>query len=150
MRISEIDKNYTKKEAIADDAYIVVDSESKGTGKMKVSELSNGVGSSGGTESESFVINVTMDSDGSLTSDKTYEEISATFNGGQTDIKCLLKGCVFHLMMVADHQTPWTFQNVSVGSISSSDYSVIDARLTISSTNEIDFSTIMKKLVLES
>lgn len=104
----------------------------------------------GGSENESFVINVTMDSDGSLTSDKTYEEISATFNGGQTDIKCLLKGRVFNLMMVADHQTPWTFQNVSVDSISSSDYGVIDARLTISSTNEIGFSTIMKKLVLES
>lgn len=39
MRISEIDKEYTKTEAIADNTYIAVDSEAKGTGKMKVSEL---------------------------------------------------------------------------------------------------------------
>lgn len=43
MRISEIDKEYTKTEAIADDAYIAVDSEAKGTGKMKVSELGDTV-----------------------------------------------------------------------------------------------------------
>lgn len=110
----------------------------------------NAGGSSGGAESESFVINVNMASDGSLTSDKTYEEISAAFNGGQTGIKCLLNGNVFNLMMVADHQTPWTFQNVSVGSISSSDYGVIDGRLTISNTNEVNLSTEVKKLVLES
>ncbi|MEE0937740.1 MAG: hypothetical protein UIG52_06885 [Bacteroidales bacterium] len=43
MRISGIDKEYTKTEAIADDAYIAVDSEAKGTGKMKVSELGDTV-----------------------------------------------------------------------------------------------------------
>lgn len=43
MRISGIDKEYSKTEAIADDAYIAVDSESEGTGKMKVSELGDTV-----------------------------------------------------------------------------------------------------------
>lgn len=43
MRISAINKDYTKEEAIANDAYIAVDSEAKGTGKMKVSELGDTV-----------------------------------------------------------------------------------------------------------
>lgn len=43
MLISEIDNEYTKTEAIANDAYVAVDSESKGTGKMKVSELGDTV-----------------------------------------------------------------------------------------------------------
>lgn len=43
MIISNIDKDYTKTEAVAADAYIVVDSASKGTGKMEVSELSDTV-----------------------------------------------------------------------------------------------------------
>lgn len=43
MRISDIDQEFSKEEAIANDAYIAVDSEAKGTGKMKVSELGDTV-----------------------------------------------------------------------------------------------------------
>lgn len=43
MRISEIDKKYTKSDAISAKAYVAVDSDSEGTGKMKVSELGDTV-----------------------------------------------------------------------------------------------------------
>ena len=43
MRISKIDKEYTKSESMSAKAYVAVDSESEGTGKMEVSELSETV-----------------------------------------------------------------------------------------------------------
>lgn len=143
MRISGIDKEYTKTEAIANDAYIAVDSEAKGTGKMKVSELSNGGGSSGGYGSDEFIVNFSLDTNNNVVADKTHDEIKQCFDANGMEsfkiIKGVYMGRLFNLLFAADHQTPWTFEYPIVTVINGAP-TLSYAMITITNTNEVSFT----------
>lgn len=86
MLISAIDKEYTKEEATSANAYVAVDSETLGTGKLAVSALGGG-GSSDGAEDEMIVtfIESTPNSypaDITRSVDKTFAEIKAAYDSG--------------------------------------------------------------------
>lgn len=114
MLISAIDKEYTKEEATSANAYVAVDSETLGTGKLAVSAL--GGGGSSGYGSDWLIVNFSYDANtNTYTADKTFNEINqwrdelgtmSSFNR----IKGYMNGIIFNLMKAADHQTPWTFE----------------------------------------
>lgn len=144
MQISNIDKEYTKTEAVANDAYVAVDSEAKGTGKMKVSELSNGEGSGGGYGSDWFIVNFSLDENYNVVADKTHYEIKQWFeaNGMMSFnlIKGVYMGMLFNLIgKPGDHQNPWTFECPIVGVMNGAP--VLDyAMITLPNTNEVSFT----------
>lgn len=145
-------KDLPTKEDISN-AYVAVDDDN-GSGKVPVSDII----SSGSSTNNTFIVNVTMASDGTLSSDKTFEEISSVYNESLQVIQChyIVEGqpaayptTVLDVMMIGDHQTPWTFQRVGVAQVNSTDYALFDMRVMISNLGEVTTSNTIKNLVFD-
>lgn len=145
MLISEIDKEYDKNEAIANDAYIAVDSEAKGTGKMKVSELSSGGGSGGGYGSDWFIVNFSFDSNYNLVADKTHYEIKQWYEANGMMSFNRIKGVYMEMLFntigsPGDHQTPWTFE-CPIVSVANGTPILLYAMITLPNTDKASLTT---------